>query len=88
MSDGDDVTDQYRIIGRLEAQQAATDERVERIETKVDDINGKVGEIRDYISRQKGGMKVVWGIAAAGGVIGVSLNKLGGMLLAALRGAS
>jgi tetrahydromethanopterin S-methyltransferase subunit G len=73
------VTDQYRILGRLEAQQQANDERLDRIEAKVDALT-------EYVTRQKGGMRVAWAIAAAGGVIGVSLSQLGKALLAALKG--
>lgn len=75
----DSVTDQNRIIGRLEAQIASAEERLERIE-------GKVDEMIKYIAGHKGGVRVIWGIAAAGGLIGVSLEKLGSMLVAALKG--
>jgi hypothetical protein len=73
------MTDQYRIIGQLEASVESQGERLDRIETKLDLLT-------EYIQQQKGGAKVIWAIAAAGGVIGVSLVKLGGMALAALKG--
>ena len=75
------VTDQYRIIGRLEAQVMSQEERLDRIETKLDVLT-------DYIQQQKGSMRVVWAIATAGGIIGVSTVKLGGVLLAFLRGGA
>jgi hypothetical protein len=75
------VTDQYRILGRLEAQQQSTEDRLDRIEAKVDALT-------DYVTQQKGSVRTVWAIAGAGGVIGVSLAKLGGMLLSALRGGA
>jgi hypothetical protein len=74
------VTDQYRIIGQLEAQMESHQERLDRIETKLDVLTS-------YVQQQKGGMRVIWGIAAAGGIIGVSLEKLGGMLFSAMKGA-
>jgi hypothetical protein len=76
----DDVTDQNRIIGRLEAQVASTEERLDRIETKLDVLT-------EYIQQQKGGAKLIWTIAGVGGVAGASLLKLGSMFVAAVRGA-
>jgi tetrahydromethanopterin S-methyltransferase subunit G len=75
-----DVTDQYRIIGQLEAQMDSAEERLNRIETKLDVLT-------EYIQQQKGGAKLIWAIAGAGGIVGVSVMKLGSMLLAAIRGA-
>jgi hypothetical protein len=74
-----DVTDQYRIIGQLEAQMDSAEERLNRIETKLDVLT-------EYIQQQKGGAKLIWAIAGAGGIVGVSVMKLGSMLLAAVRG--
>lgn len=68
-----DVTGNERIIGRLEAQQASMDERLERIEQKVDSLT-------ETVSQAKGGWKVIWAVAGAGGVIGASLMKLLGMV--------
>lgn len=73
------MTDQYRIIGQLEAQMESIQERTDRIETKLDVLT-------EYIQQQKGGARLIWAIACAGGVIGVSVMKLGGMVLSALRG--
>lgn len=73
------MTDQYRIIGQLEAQMETHSERLDRIETKLDVLT-------EYIQQQKGGAKLIWAIAAAGGVIGVSITKLGTVLLAMIRG--
>ena len=73
------MTDQYRIIGQLEAQMESHSERLDRIETKLDVLT-------EYIQQQKGGAKLIWAIAAAGGVIGVSITKLGTVLLAMIRG--
>lgn len=77
-TEGRRVTDQYRIIGRLEAQADAAEERLDRIETKLDVLT-------DYIQQQKGGIRLIWAVAAAGGVIGVAASKLAAMTLAALR---
>lgn len=77
----EDVTGQQRIIGRLEAQMSSAEERLDRIETKLDVLT-------EYIQQQKGGAKLIWAIAGAGGVIGVSLMKLGSMALTAIRGTS
>jgi tetrahydromethanopterin S-methyltransferase subunit G len=74
------VTDQYRIIGQLEAGLESQQERLDRIETKLDVLT-------EYIQQQKGGAKLIWAIAGAGGIVGVSVMKLGSMLLAAIRGA-
>jgi hypothetical protein len=73
------MTDQYRIIGQLEAQMDSHQERLDRIETKLDVLT-------EYIQQQKGGAKLIWAIACAGGVIGVSVVKLGGMLMDSIRG--
>lgn len=73
------MTDQFRIIGRLEGQMESAEERLDRIETKLDVLT-------EYIQQQKGGAKLLWMIAGAGGVIGVSVMKLGSMALAAIRG--
>jgi tetrahydromethanopterin S-methyltransferase subunit G len=73
------MTDQYRIIGQLEAQMDSHSERLDRIETKLDVLT-------DYIQQQKGGAKLIWAIAGAGGVVGVSVMKLGAMVMAAIRG--
>lgn len=75
------MTDQFRIIGRLEGQMESAEERLDRIETKLDVLT-------DYIQQQRGGAKLIWAIATAGGIIGVSVIKLGGMLISALRGTS
>jgi len=69
------MTDQYRIIGQLEAQMDSHSERLDRIETKLDVLT-------EYIQQQKGGARLIWAIATAGGVIGVSIVKLGTMLVA------
>lgn len=73
------MTDQDRIIGRLEAQADSAEERLERIELKVDSLTA-------HIQQQKGGIRIIWAVATAGGVIGVSALKLGGLLLSAVRG--
>lgn len=75
----EDMTDQNRIIGRLEAQMGSAEERLDRIETKLDVLT-------EYIQQQKGGARLIWAIATAGGVIGVSLTKLFTVALAAIRG--
>lgn len=75
------MTDQYRIIGQLEAQMESLQERTDRIETKLDVLT-------EYIQQQKGGAKLIWAIAGAGGVIGFSVMKLGQMALAAIRGTT
>ena len=74
------MTDQYRIIGQLEASVESQGERLDRIETKLDLLT-------EYIQQQKGGARLIWAIAGAGGIIGVSVMKLGSMLLAAIRGS-
>jgi tetrahydromethanopterin S-methyltransferase subunit G len=76
-----DLTEQYRIIGRLEAQVASTEERLDRIETKLDVIT-------EHIQRQKGGRNLLWGIATAGGVIGILLSKVLGAIVDAFRGSA
>jgi tetrahydromethanopterin S-methyltransferase subunit G len=75
------MTDQYRIIGRLEGQMESAEERLDRIETKLDVLT-------EYIQQQKGGAKLIWAIACAGGIVGVSVMKLVAMVVAAIRGAS
>jgi tetrahydromethanopterin S-methyltransferase subunit G len=65
------MTDQYRIIGQLEAQMDSHQERLDRIETKLDVLT-------EYIQRQKGVAKTIWAIAGAGG---------GSMLVTAVKGA-
>lgn len=73
------MTDQFRIIGRLEGQMESAEERLDRIETKLDVLT-------EYIQQQKGGTRLLWAIAGAGGVIGVAVMKLGSMLVSAIRG--
>jgi len=73
------VTDQYRIIGQLEAQMDSHSERLDRIETKLDVLT-------EYIQQQKGGARLIWAIATAGGIIGVSMVKLGTVLVSFVRG--
>jgi hypothetical protein len=73
------MTDQYRIIGQLEAQMDSIQERTDRIESKLDVLT-------EYIQQQKGGARLIWAIATAGGVIGVSLVKFGSMLLTFVSG--
>jgi tetrahydromethanopterin S-methyltransferase subunit G len=73
------MTDQYRIIGRLEGQMESAEERLDRIETKLDVLT-------NYIQQQKGGAKLIWAIAAAGGIVGVAMTKLGTLLASMVRG--
>jgi tetrahydromethanopterin S-methyltransferase subunit G len=73
------MTDQYRIIGKLEGQMESAEERLNRIETKLD-------VLMNYIQQQKGGAKLIWAIATAGGIIGVSIMKLGSLLTSMIRG--
>lgn len=73
------MTDQFRIIGQLEAQMDSHQERLDRIESKLDALT-------EYIQQQKGGARLIWAIATAGGVVGVSAVKLGTMLVTAIRG--
>lgn len=73
------MTDQYRIIGQLEAQMDSHSERLDRIETKLDVLT-------EYIQQQKGGARLIWAIATAGGIIGVSMVKLGTVLVSFVRG--
>jgi tetrahydromethanopterin S-methyltransferase subunit G len=73
------MTDQFRIIGQLEAQMDAHSERLDRIETKLDVLT-------EYIQQQKGGMRLIWAIAGAGGVIGFFVVKLGGLVLSSFKG--
>jgi len=69
-TDEDDVTiDQYRIIGRLEAQMGSAEERLDRIEAKLDTM-------LETVTQFKGGWKVLAGVAAAGSAIGISVTKL------------
>jgi tetrahydromethanopterin S-methyltransferase subunit G len=74
------MTDQYRIIGQLEASVESQGERLDRIEAKLDLLT-------EYVQQDRGGKKIIWAIATAGGVIGVSVMKLGSMLITAIRGA-
>lgn len=73
------MTDQFRIIGQLEAQMDSIQERTDRIESKLDVLT-------EYIQQQKGGARIIWAIAGAGGILGVSLVKLGTMLIALVSG--
>jgi hypothetical protein len=74
-----DVTEQLRIIGRLEAQMGSAEERLERME-------GKIDALTVYVSEQKGGMRIIWAVATAGGILGVSVLKLLSLAVTALRG--
>lgn len=64
-----DMTDQNRIIGRLEAQIDSAEERLDRIETKLDSL------IENF-AQARGGWKVIWGVAGAGGAMGAAFVKL------------
>jgi len=68
-----EMTDQNRIIGRLEAQVASAEERLERIEVKMDTL-------MEYVAQARGGWKLILAVGAAGSAIGVSITKLIGML--------
>lgn len=74
-----EMTDQFRIIGQLEAQMDSHSERLDRIETKLDVLT-------EYIQQQKGGARLVWAIAGAGGIVGACMSKLGALALAFLTG--
>ena len=67
------TTDQYRIIGRLEAQMRSAQERLDRIEAKLDTVLATFAQVR-------GGWKLIAGVAAAGSAIGISVTKLLAML--------
>jgi uncharacterized protein YoxC len=75
------VTDQYRIIGQLEAQMDSIQERTDRIESKLDVLT-------EYIQQQKGGAKTIWAIAGAGGIVGVAVTKIGTAVVGLLAGRS
>lgn len=68
-----EMTDQNRIIGRLEAQMSSVEERQDRIEVKLDALINTVATAR-------GGLKTILAVAAAGSAIGASIVKLVGML--------
>lgn len=68
-----EMTDQNRIIGRLEAQVASAEERLERIEVKMD-------ALMEYAAQAKGGWRLILAVGAAGSAIGVSITKLVAML--------
>lgn len=72
----DEMTDQYRIIGQLEAQMDAAEQRMERIEKSIERIEAVVREIKGYIDQQRGGWKIIVAVAGAGGAIGASIVKL------------
>lgn len=59
---------------------------MESAEERLDRIESKLDALTEYIQQQKGGAKLIWAIAAAGGIIGVSITKLGTVLLAMIRG--
>ena len=59
----------------------SAEERLDRIETKLDVLT-------EYIQQQKGGARLIWAIACAGGIIGVSVMKLATMVVSAIRGAT
>lgn len=67
------MTDQYRIIGQLEAQMESHSERLDRIETKLDVLT-------NYIQQQKGGWKTLLLIGGAAGTAGAILTKLLAMM--------
>lgn len=73
------MTDQFRIIGQLEAQMESHSERLDRIETKMD-------ALIEHFQQQKGGAKVVWAIAGAGGLVGAGLSKVAALVAALLTG--
>ena len=59
---------------------------MDSIQERTDRIESKLDVLTEYIQQQKGGARLVWTIATAGGIIGVSVVKLGSMLLAFVSG--
>jgi hypothetical protein len=62
-----------RDIGRLEARQESQDERLDRIETKMDTV-------LEFVSQAKGGWRMLSAVAAIGGATGALITKIIHML--------
>lgn len=67
------MTDVQRDLGRLEARQDSQDERLERIESKVD-------QLVEWAAKSKGGVRMLISVgslaAALAGILGAWLSKL------------
>ena len=59
---------------------------MDSIQERTDRIESKLDVLTEYIQQQKGGARLIWAIATAGGIIGVSVVKLGSMLLTLVSG--
>lgn len=63
--------DVQRDLGRFEAQLAAGDERMDRIESKIDGLTTKLEEIAGYANRAKG----AWGFVMVAGALGAAIAE-------------
>lgn len=63
------MTDVQRDLGRIEARLDAGDERMGRIEDKIDTLGEKVDLLSGYANRTKG----AWGLIVTAGAIGAAI---------------
>jgi hypothetical protein len=64
--------DVQRDLGRIEARLDAGDERMNRIEQKIDSLTTKLDELSAFANRTKG----AWGLLLAAGATGAALIEI------------
>ena len=64
-----EVTDYARDIGRIEARQDTADDRLDRIEAKLD-------QLLDYVARNKGGFRMLFAMGSIAAALGASIAEI------------